>query len=367
MHSVLILGAGKIGSTIAGLLATSGDYRVVLADARPDAARMTQARLNGGVGPEVISALQLDAGDPNTLKAALHEHGVAAVISGLPYALNPAVARVARLAGVHYFDLTEDIASTTTVVAIAAGAKTAFVPQCGLAPGFVNIVAADLMNRLTSCDYARLRVGALPRNPDNVLRYALTWSTEGLINEYGNPCLAVVDGRVTEVAPLQGLEALTLDGTNYEAFNTSGGLATLPDTFHGRVRSLDYKTIRYPGHCELVSFLMNDLRLNEDRDTLRRILERALPTTQDDVVVLHVEVSGRRGNAPATELHSKTFYPKVIGGHRWTAIQWTTAAAVCAVVDLVLQAPQQFAGAVRQERFALEDFLANRFGGLCRK
>src|SRR5690606_12924779 len=108
-------------------------------------------------------------------------------VSALPFFLNVPVARAAREAGLHYFDLTEDVETTRQVMQIAAGARTAFMPQCGLAPGFVSIAAYDLARRFDSVETVRMRVGALPQFPTNALNYNLTWSTDGLINEYCNP------------------------------------------------------------------------------------------------------------------------------------------------------------------------------------
>jgi saccharopine dehydrogenase-like NADP-dependent oxidoreductase len=254
------------------------------------------------------------------------------------------------------------VQTASAIGQIAAGANSAFVPQCGLAPGFVNIVAADLMRRFDAVRTVKLRVGALPQYPANALKYALTWSTEGLINEYGNPCLSIVNGMLREVPPLDDVEILEIDGITYEAFNTSGGLGTLVDSFGAGVESMDYKTIRYPGHCEQMRLLMFDLRLNEDRETLRRILDNALPTTQDDMVVVQVSVTGLRNGELATESYVSKMYPQVIAGRQWTAIQVTTAAGICALVDLVLDNPENYQGFVRQEQFKLDAFFANRFG-----
>lgn len=265
MPQVLILGAGKIGSLISGLAAESGSYEVHLADVSGEAAKAVVAahRL-----PH-LHAHELDAADGAALDAHLKKHPVDAVISGLPYYCNVAVAQAARRAGIHYFDLTEDVEVTRAVRKIAAGAAQAFVPQCGLAPGFVSIAANELIGHFDELRTVKLRVGALPQHPNNVLKYSLTWSTEGLINEYGNPCEAIVDGRRIEAAPLEGLEEIEIDGTLYEAFNTSGGLGSLADTHGSRSSSMDYKTMRYPGHCEQMRLLMNDLKLNhEDRKSV---------------------------------------------------------------------------------------------------
>jgi saccharopine dehydrogenase-like NADP-dependent oxidoreductase len=284
------------------------------------------------------------------------------VISSLPFYCNSGVAKVARDAGLHYFDLTEDVEVTRTVRATAEGASTAFVPQCGLAPGFISIAANELISHFDELRSIRMRVGALPQHPNNVLKYSLTWSTEGLINEYGNPCFAIADRRLVEAAPLEGLEEIAIDGTLYEAFNTSGGLGSLGETFGDRCEQMNYKTIRYPGHCEQMRLLMNDLKLNQDRATLKRILENAVPQTLQDVVIVYVAVSGRQDGELREENYVNKIYPQEILGRLWSAIQVTTAAGITAVVDLVLSKPESYRGFVRQEQFRLPEVLANRFG-----
>jgi saccharopine dehydrogenase-like NADP-dependent oxidoreductase len=358
MHRVLVLGAGKIGALISGLLADAGDYQVQLADVNADSARSV-VRAHG---KRTLAAHGVDASDVAALARHVAEHPCDAVISSLPFYCNPGVAQVARDHGLHYFDLTEDVEVTRAVRSIAEGADRAFVPQCGLAPGFISIAANELISHFDELRSIRMRVGALPQHPNNVLKYSLTWSTEGLINEYGNPCFAIANHRLVEAAPLEGLEEIEIDGTLYEAFNTSGGLGSLGETFGDRCEQMNYKTIRYPGHCEQVRLLMNDLKLNQDRATLKRILENAVPQTLQDVVIVYVAVSGRQDGELREENYVNKIYPQEILGRLWSAIQVTTAAGITAVVDLVLTQPEAYRGFVRQERFRLPDVLANRFG-----
>jgi len=358
MAKVLILGAGKIGALISGLLAESGSYEVHLGDVSAEAA-------NAVVSAHRLSSLHahhVDAANGEALRAQLQKHPVDAVISSLPYYCNVGVAEAARAAGTHYFDLTEDVEVTRAVRKISEGAGHAFVPQCGLAPGFISIAANELIGHFDELRAVKLRVGALPQHPNNVLKYSLTWSTEGLINEYGNPCEAMVDGRRLEVAPLEGLEEIEIDGTLYEAFNTSGGLGSLAETYGSRVQNMDYKTMRYPGHCEQMRLLMNDLKLNHDRGTLKRILENAVPQTLQDVVVIYVAVTGKQDGELREENYVNKVYPQVIAGRLWSAIQVTTASGICAVVDLVIHSGGRHHGFVRQEDFRLQDVLTNRFG-----
>jgi len=358
MHKVLILGAGKIGALISGLLAESGAYEVHLADMSASAASavVDAHRLSN------LFAHHVDASDTAALDRQLAQHPVHAVISSLPFYCNVGVAEAARRGGIHYFDLTEDVEVTRAVRRISDGASQAFVPQCGLAPGFISIAANELIGHFDDLHTVKLRVGALPQHPNNVLKYSLTWSTEGLINEYGNPCEAIVDGRGVEVAPLEGLEEIEIDGTLYEAFNTSGGLGSLAETYGARVKSMDYKTMRYPGHCEQMRLLMNDLKLNHDRATLKRVLENAVPQTLQDVVVIYVAVTGHQDGELREENYVNKVYPQMIAGRLWSAIQVTTASGISAVVDLVLNGGGRHRGFVRQEDFRLLEVLDNRFG-----
>jgi saccharopine dehydrogenase-like NADP-dependent oxidoreductase len=358
MHKVLVLGAGKIGALISGLLAQSGSYEVHLADVNGDSA----VSVVNAHGLSNLHAHTVDAARPGVLSEQLRRHPVDAVISGLPYHCNVAVAEAARDAQIHYFDLTEDVAVTRAVRTISAGAQQAFVPQCGLAPGFISIAANELIGHFDALRTVKLRVGALPQHPNNVLKYSLTWSTEGLINEYGNPCEAIVDGRLIEVAPLEGLEEIEIDGTLYEAFNTSGGLGSLAETYAARSSNMDYKTMRYPGHCEQMRLLMNDLKLNHDRGTLKRILENAVPQTLQDVVVIYVAVTGTQDGELREENYVNKVYPQMLSNRLWSAIQVTTACGICSVVDLVFGSPGRYQGFVRQEDFSLAEVLQNRFG-----
>ena len=164
------------------------------------------------------------------------------------------------------------------------------------------------------------------------------------------------------MAPLEGLESIQIDGCEYEAFNTSGGLGSLGELYAGKVQSMNYKTMRYPGHCQKMRLLMNDLRLNEDRATLKRILENAIPKTYQDIVIVYVTVEGIKQGELTEKSYVKKIYPETICGLEWSAIQVSTASGVCAVVDLVLGQSNEYRGLVLQEKFKLVDVLKNRFG-----
>ena len=325
MHRVLVIGAGKIGSLIATLLANTKDYHVFLGDIAIDAPHLNRL---SSQNPN-IHLTKLNAQNKEEIVNFIQKNAVQTIVSSLPYYCNILIAEIAKECEINYFDLTEDTSTTQKVTELSLNAKTAFVPQCGLAPGFISVVANDLMQHFPSLDTVKMRVGALPINISNALQYTLTWSTDGLINEYGNLCQAIDNGKEVKLLPLDDLEEIKIDGLTYEAFNTSGGIGSLADSYSGKVKNLSYKTIRYPGHCAKMRFLMNDLQLNYDRDTLKRILETNIPKTGQDVVLVYVSVTGQQDNIYSEENYVKKFYPKKINGANWSAIQLTTASELC--------------------------------------
>ncbi len=349
---VALLGAGHIGQTIARLLHDSGDYKVTVMD-------KSEAALQKVAATGIVTR-HTSTESESALGEGLRNHDI--VINALPYHLAIGAARGALQAGCHYFDLTEDVAATKEIRRLAAGAKTAFMPQCGLAPGFIGIVAHHLTKDFNTLHDVKMRVGAMPAFPTNALKYNLTWSVDGLVNEYCHPCEAIYQSEIIAALPLEGLEHFSLDGTEYEAFNTSGGLGTLCETLLGRVKNLDYKTVRYPGHRDLMKFLLNDLRLSEDQETLKTIMRRSMPATMQDVVLIFVTVSGMKDGALVQETFARKIFADRAGTEMVSAIQITTAAGLCAAVDLFRDGKLPQTGFISQEMVQLPDFLANRFG-----
>ena len=352
MVKLILLGGGKIGSAITAMLGDTGDYMLTVADRDAEGLKRLPTKN--------VKTMVLDVADPAAVRAAIKGHDM--VVSAMPYHLTPVIAAAAKDCRAHYFDLTEDVESTRIVKGLAKGADTAFVPQCGLAPGFISIAAYDMTKKFDSLRDVNMRVGALPVYPTNALKYNLTWSTDGLINEYCNPCEAIVDGQLREMPALEETEHFLLDGIDYEAFNTSGGLGTLCETLAGKVENLNYKTVRYPGHRDLVKMLVRDLRLGQRRDILKDVLETAIPITYQDVVLVFVTVSGQQHGQLTQESFARKIYAHEIGGKLMSAIQITTAAGICAMVDLLADGKLPKKGFVRQEEADLKSFLGNRFG-----
>ena len=355
MYKVTILGTGKIGATIAQFLHHSGDYHVWVGDRDVEALERLSA-----VVP--VNRFVIDVNNETALVEKLE--GSDCVVSACPYWVNSAIARAAAKAEVSYFDLTEDIETTNAVRSVAATAPEGlvFAPQCGLAPGFISILAHHLCQGFQKLDEVKMRVGALPQYPSNMMMYNLTWSTKGLVNEYCNPCETIQNGCKIEAIPLKEVEHFSLDGVNYEAFNTSGGLGTLCETLEGQVRTLNYKTVRYPGHHYLMEFLTQELRLSDRRELLEEILENAIPITKQDVIIIFCTVTGWINGQLQKVSDARKIYPLNLYGETWSAIQVTTAASLCAVLDLYLHGKIPQSGFLKQEQINLEDFLANRFG-----
>lgn len=349
-HQILVLGAGKIGTTLADMLTDLYEVPVTLADVQPPAPH----------SDPLLRHLQLDVQDDAALTTALVAHSL--VINALPFFCAARVATAAAQRRVHYFDLTEDVAATRAIRALAPQARTVLMPQCGLAPGLIGMLGGHLAGQFDELYDLELRVGALTRHATNALRYHFTWSVDGVINEYCNPCEAIVAGQPAVVQALEGLESLRLDGQVFEAFNTSGGLGTLCETLAGRVRNLNYKTIRHPGHRDAMHLLLHGLRLIERRDLLRQVLDGAVPHSRDDMVVVAATATGLRSGRLEQVTHSARLYGAALRGRQRTAIELTTAAGVLAAVELWAQGllPQQ--GFVRQEQCTLSALHNTRVG-----
>lgn len=340
IRSVLVIGLGKVGSLVAILLHENG-YAVT---------GLTQ-NAAGDIPCKLILA---DSADTEHLKKIIEEHD--AVVSCLPYHLNLSVAETAHSAGVHYFDLTEDVLTTQKVRQLSNTSKGLMAPQCGLAPGFIGIVGADLatgMDRLRSIE---LRVGALPKHPRGLLGYAFNWSPEGVVNEYLNDCEVIQGGQCSRVPAMENLETIVIDGVQLEAFTTSGGLGTMCETFAGKVSSLNYKTIRYPGHCQLMRFFFNELHMREQRKLSGEILVSAKPPVKADVVYIHAAIEGWENDKLKRKEFVRSYQPKEIAGREWNSISWTTAGSVCAVIEMVAKGELPDNGFLKQECIPLAAF-----------
>ncbi len=348
IESVLVIGLGRVGTLAATLLHETG-VTVHGADHRDTAALdFPTSRIDAEDGPALAQAIQ----------------STDAVIACLPYHLNLVVAKAAHAHGVHYFDLTEDVPTAKQIIELSADARAVMAPQCGLAPGFIAIVGAALSRGFDALRSIELRVGALPQHPRGLLGYAFNWSPAGVVNEYLNDCEVITGGSQKLVPPMEQVETIVIHGIPLEAFTTSGGLGTMCNSFAGRVEELNYKTLRYPGHCKLMRFFFQELHMKHRRAEAGDILVNAKPPVSDDVVYVHAAVEGHRGGRLLREEFVRAYYPKSIAKRRWRAIAWTTAASVSAVVELVANGVLPDHGLLKQEAIPLDAFLATRNGAL---
>lgn len=345
---IAVLGLGKVGHLAAELLAGAG-FEVTGIDAR-------------GLEGAPFKVKAVDISNDAALRSALAGHH--AVLSCLPYHLNIGVSTVAHGMGLHYFDLTEDVPTTNHIRKLAETSNGVMAPQCGLAPGFVGIVAADLANRFEKVRSIRLRVGALPQNPTGLLGYAFNWSPEGVVNEYLNDCEVIEEGTRKMVSAMEWLETIYVHGVKLEAFTTSGGLGTMCETYAGKIENLDYKTMRYPGHVQLMNFFFHELLMRENRAEAGRILTHAKPPVDEDVVYVHVAAEGWDDGQLKRKEFVRAYYPQEINGKRRTAIAWTTSASVVAVIEMVRAGTLPAKGFIKQEDIALAPWEATRTGAL---
>ncbi len=363
---VVILGAGGIGEAVALLLRHLGDVRpdLYLVDLRPDALARAARVSGGGAAAGLVETIAASPAEPTgELRAACRAADL--ILDCLPGSLAFRSAQLALEHRTHYANLTEFVDQTGKIAALAAGAETAFALQCGLAPGFVDILAMDLVRDLernegvTTFETVEMRVGALGRHAAHPHFYGFTWSTEGVATEYVEPAVVIRDFQRTTRPSLSDRRLLRVDGAVYEEALTSGGAADLPEALAGRVRTLDYKTLRYPGHYAWVESVLAGLPEGVDRArALQARMEEAVPHIEDDEVVVYAAVEGRVGRALRRSEASYRIRPLEIAGVRLRAIQATTAAPLAEVARILLAGGHR--GVLTQSRVPGE-FLSGPF------
>ncbi len=348
MKKLLVLGLGKVGSLVGVLL--NHQFDVTGADKQKPHYDFELP----------FPVLEVDVTSDQFLKEELPKYD--AVVSALPFFLNKEIAQAAHDIGMHYFDLTEDLETTNFIRELGKTSKGVMAPQCGLAPGLIGIVGANLTKDFTKLRDIELRVGALPRYPNGLLAYSFTWSPAGVINEYICDAEAIANGKRKMVPSLQGFEYINIEGQEFEAFTTSGGLGTMCETYEGKVDTLNYKTIRYPGHGKLMRFLIYELIMKNDTQQLEEILKNAKPPVKEDVVYVYAVVEGWQEEKVFRNEYFRAFYPITIDDKQWRAISWTTAASVAAVVEMVANGTLPDKGFIKQEEIPFDKFLETNNG-----
>jgi lysine 6-dehydrogenase len=365
---LLVLGAGLQGGAAAFDLLRNPDVeRLGLADL--DGERLEQARSR--LGDKRLETHEVDVGDSEQMTELLGQYD--ACLSAVNYWYNLELTRAAIEAGTHFCDLggnNDVVRKQLELDSQAFDAGITIVPDCGLAPGMANILAAHGIRRLTEVSTVRIRVGGLPQHPQGPLGYQLVFAVEGLINEYVERCIIVRDGVRLFVEPLTEIEEVEFPAPfgKLECFHTSGGLSTLAHTFAGRVRDMDYKTIRYPGHATKMRTLLElgffdtdaiqvgDLEVRP-RQTTARILERQLTGSDQDVVLLRVTVAGtKHGGRRRLEYEIIDHADEANGV---TAMMRCTAYPASIVLQMLASKQIESRGVVVQERCVpAEPFIA---------
>jgi lysine 6-dehydrogenase len=341
----VVLSSGMMGSAAAfDLAAADESNEVLLADLHLEAA----TRAAGAIGPNVHPR-QVDANNQEEMVRLFRNAD--AVLSAVPYSLNLQVTRAAIEAGTHMCDLggsNEILDQQLTLSNEALGRNVTIVPNCGLAPGLINILAVEGFRRFDRVDSIRLRVGGLPQNPRPPLFYQITFSVEGLINEYLEPVDVIKAGRLLKAEPLSDLEEIEFPPPfgRLEAFNTSGGISSLPRLLHGKVQDLDYKTIRYRGHCEKFKTLielgfasaepiMVGANVRTTRELFAELLRKKLDYRDKDVVLARATIEGSTGKLRRSLVYELIDYYDV--STQMTAMMRTTAFPTSVIAQMLAQ------------------------------
>jgi lysine 6-dehydrogenase len=356
---ILVLGAGRMGLGAAYDLAHNSNVEAVtLADLEIERARAVAKTIRS----DKVTPAHVDVTNSEQVIELMRGHDAA--ISCVVYHHNLRLARAALSARVNFCDLGGNNSVVDEELALDEEARRAginIIPDCGLAPGMVSVLVAHGAERFERLDEVHIRVGGLPQHPRPPLDYQMVFSVEGLINEYVEVARVIRDGRIVEVDSMTELERLEFPEPFglMEAFQTSGGTSTLPETFRGRLRELDYKTIRYPGHCERFKLLIDlglasseEIELDGVRVSPRRVLGemlmRHLPSDEPDVVLIRVEF---RGIAEGSE--SRLRYDIIDRFDERTglsAMMRTTAFPASIIAQMMAQGRTLQKGAIPQER-----------------
>ena len=360
---ILVLGSGKMGrGAVHDLAHNSPDVtEITVADADfPLANFIAKLEGNGKCTPQEIDV-------ENFAEAVELMRSHDAAISCVPYFYNMLLAEAALEARVNFCDLGGNNTIVAQELSLDQAARQAginIIPDCGLAPGMVSVLAAHGAERFDTVDSIKIRVGGLPQNPKPPLDYQLVFSIEGLINEYVERAIVIRDGEITDVESMTETESLEFEGfPQLEAFQTSGGTSTLPQTFLGRVRELDYKTIRYRGHCERFKTLLdlgfadsapiavrtatNDTVQVVPRRFLSDWLVRHLPRNESDLVLIRLEFAGEMGGED--KILRYDIVDRFEEATELTAMMRTTAFPASIVAQMMARGETLDRGAMPQE------------------
>jgi len=364
-QKVIVVGAGGIGRAVGLILADNKDLNIELyiGDLYIETAESAADWIHKGLEREGVAtpfAMPKEGASDEMVEIFKKS---AIVLDCLPGSQAPRIAQLARDHGLHYANLTEYVQETNDVMEIAKGADTGFVLQTGLAPGFINVLGNQLFqqfckkNGVDKVDKITMKVGALTCHAVGPHFYGFTWSPIGVATEYVKDAIAVRDYKITKLKALSEKETIIIDGITYEDNLTSGGAADMPEALAGRVKDLDYKTLRYPGHYDWVANILSAIPEWDNRiDVLQDKMLNEIPSVEDDVVIVYACVKGKDKNGVLRAIEkSYKVEPMKIGKQTLRAIQSTTAAPLAEVARILLTG--RWKGVVLQSELDPIEFL----------
>ena len=339
MRKILILGGGRIGKiAFHTLKEKSYDVRIL------DKAPLAECK---------SASVTIDLFNEEKVDNFIQSFHPEAIVNCLPFDASKKPAEYALKHRTHYFDVTEDIGTGRLIKALAQGSHRAFVPHCGLAPGIISIISTSLIKEFDSVSSLYAKCGVLPLYSNNSLKYGITWSVDGLVNQYCNKCLIVENHVIKEVDALENAETFIFDGVEYESFNTSGGIGTFVESFATKISNISYQTIRYPGHRHLMYFLLHELGCINHRNFLTELLKNQLPIIREDMTLISITARGILDGKPLERSYIKKFYAQTMAGEHVTSLEATTVGSLCAIISEVFSHPDKYKGFIKQEDFAL--------------
>ncbi|HEV7503478.1 MAG TPA: saccharopine dehydrogenase NADP-binding domain-containing protein [Thermoanaerobaculia bacterium] len=368
-HQIVIAGAGGMGSATGLLLRELGDFEadLFIGDSSLERAQATAAWIReGSTRPGEVHSFHLPAeGTSAELEGVLAQGDI--LLDCLPGKEAPRMARLARKHEIHYANLTEHVKETEEILEIADGARQGFLLQTGLAPGYIDVLGHHLFqdfcreHGVESADCLEMRVGALTTTVRPPHFYGFTWSSVGVATEYVEPATVLRDHRRTTRPSLADRATVILNGVVYEEALTSGGAADLPVALAGKVRHLDYKTLRYPGHYDWIEQLLQSAPAGVDLTSyLLHKMEEAVPFVDDDLVVTYAAVEGRDGQGLLRRAEStRLIRPRQVGARKLKAIQGTTAAGLAESARFLLT--EDIQGVCLQSQIDPAYFMAGPF------
>src|SRR5690554_2926273 len=368
-YNIIIAGAGGIAEAAGLILAewSSVTPTIYIGDRFLDKAEnVARWIMDGSTKPCQVIPFHLDAQVISKEMEGIFEQGDA-LLDCLPGSLAPTMARMAKTHQLYYANLTEYVAETNEIIDIAQGAQTGFVLQTGLAPGYIDVLAHYLFQRfckhyeVEQVDTLEFKVGALTNHAISPHFYGFTWSPIGVATEYLKDCIVIRDYKKTTLPALSERARIIIDGISYEEDLTSGGAADLPDALSGKVKRLDYKTLRHPGHYGWVENQLKSLINSKDPVSgLQEIMQTEIPHIEEDQIIIYAAVEGKDANGKLRRQEiAKRMQPQQIGKHTLRAIQTSTATPLIQAMEWVLDTKTK--GVVLQSQLDAAAFLKGDF------